>query len=495
MTASLVVRRVAPVSWLFWPATAVAFGLALAGTGLLPIVPLVGLVGLAVLLATRMQVSALAVLALALFVDNPGERPHEGLWTSPTSAIGSLVYDNLRQHVGIDALRFSALELLLGVLLVVLISRRLRSDRGDDPSLLGLRANPMKVAFGVYFAALVWLEVYGIGRGGDFRNSLWQMRQLFWLPLLGVLFGNALKTAGSRVALLRIFMVVAWVRCLVGIYFTYAIVHPYGLSVEYTMTHSDAILTVVALLAGLAAFVERPSVGHFVMNLVLQPVLVAGLMVNDRRIAYVALVGGGLALVLLGPAFLRRLCKQGLLVMVPLLALYVGIGWHSNAAVFGPVATLRAMSSSEDASSQTRDIENYNLIQTLKARPLIGSGFGHEYNEVVQAYRVDSIFAQYRFIAHNSVLWLLSIAGGIGFTLLWAVFPVGVAVALGVHRRATTTIDRLVAFTTVAAIISFVVQAWGDMGLQSWMGTLVVTSLMGATGAMHTAQQREGELA
>lgn len=487
--------RVRPATWLVWPATAAAFGLVLLGAGLAPLAPMLAIVGVVVLLGTRMQVSALVLLGVALLVDNPGERPHEGLWQSPLSGMGSLLYDNLHRHTGIDALRVSALELLAGGLLLILIVRKLRGDRLDDPTGLGALPNPMKVAFGVYFAAMVWLEVYGLARGGDFRNSLWQIRQLFWLPLLGVLFGHALKTAGARVGLLRIVMLVAWLRCLLGIYFANAIAKPGGMQIEYAMTHSDAILSVVAMLIGVAALVERPRVGHVVMNLVLQPVLAWGLLVNDRRIALVALAFGLLTLVLLGPPVLRTLLKRSLRVLVPVGVLYVAVGWHSNAAIFGPVATLREMSSSEDVSSQTRDIENYNLVQTLKARPLLGSGFGHEYNEVVQAYRVDSVFAQYRFIAHNSVLWLLSIAGWLGFSALWAVFPVGVFVALGVHRGSTQPVDRIVAFATVAAILSFVVQAWGDMGLQSWMGTLVVSSLMGATGAMHTAQQRNGELA
>jgi hypothetical protein len=171
--------------------------------------------------------------------------------------------------------------------------------------------------------------------------------------------------------------------------------------------------------------------------------------------------------------------------------LYVAAGWNSNAAVFRPVSTLRSLSSNEDASSQTRDIENYNLIQTLKRNPILGSGFGHEYVELVQANRVDQIFAQYRYIAHNSVIWLLSLAGWAGFTMLWIIFPVGVLIALHVHRASTAVVDRVTALAAVVAVLCFLLQAWGDMGLQSWMGTLVATSLMGAAGALFTARARE----
>jgi hypothetical protein len=332
------------------------------------------------------------------------------------------------------------------------------------------------------------LELYGLARGGDFKNSLWQARQLFWLPVLGVVFGNAFKTSGARVGVLRVLVAVAFVRSLVGIYFTFAIVRPSGWELEYVMTHSDAILGVVAMLIAGATLVERPTMPHVIMNLLVQPVLLMGLHVNDRRIAFVALAGGVLALILMGPSWMRTTARKGLVVLVPALVLYIMVGWHSSSPVFGPVATLRAIATSEDTSSQTRDIENYNLIQTLKQRPILGSGFGHEYVELVQAYKVDHLFAQYKFIAHNSVLWLLSLSGWLGFAALWSLFPVAVAVALSVHRTATLPFDRVAAFGAVAATISFLVQAWGDMGLQSWMGTLVLASLLGTTGALYTRQ-------
>jgi uncharacterized membrane protein len=122
---------------------------------------------------------------------------------------------------------------------------------------------------------------------------------------------------------------------------------------------------------------------------------------------------------------------------------------------------------------------------------VLGSGFGHEYHEVVQANRVDQFFAQYKYIAHNSVLWLLSLSGWLGFTAVWLVFPVAVLIALRVFRAAQTGVDLVVSYGTIATVVAFVVQAWGDMGLQSWMGTLLVAAFTGATGAMWTSMERQ----
>jgi len=471
-------------------AALVSLALVLAGTGaLLPLVPLVGAAALAVVWSSRLQPMALALVAVALLVDNPGERPAEGKWESPVFAAGSLLYDNLHKHTGIGALRFSALEGLIGLLGVVLLARKIRRNSVDDPDGLGGVPNPIKAGFAVFFATVMALLLYGLLGGGDFKNALWQARQLFWFPVLGVIFGHALKTAGARVGLLRVIIAAAWMRSLMGIYFTFAIARPAGWELEYTMTHSDAILSVVAILIALATLVERPTVPHVVLNVLVQPVLWLGLHVNDRRIAYVALAGGLLALVLMGPAWLRLLVRRSVVALVPVAAIYLSVGWYSTAPIFAPVSTLRQVLTSEDTSSQTRDIENYNLMQTLRRQPLFGSGFGHEYLELVQAYSVDHLFAQYKYIAHNSVLWLLSLAGWAGFAALWAVFPMAVTVALVVHRAAEAPLDRVLAFAAVAATISFLTQAWGDMGLQSWMGALVLASLVGATGALYTRQR------
>jgi len=70
--------------------------------------------------------------------------------------------------------------------------------------------------------------------------------------MLGVLFGHAFKSARARVALLRTIMAAAWVRALLGIYTSFAVFRPAGITVEYVTTHSDTILAVVAILAGLS---------------------------------------------------------------------------------------------------------------------------------------------------------------------------------------------------------------------------------------------------
>ena len=489
-------QRAAPV--LQWTALAIAlaFVATLAGLGpAVAIAPLAAILVVTFAVVTPLRYSAMALLAVALLVDNPGERPMDVRWRSPLLPIGEALYLNLHKLTGIDLLRFSALELALAAIALLLLYRKWTGDRIDDPLRLGALPNPMRSACAAMVAALLAMEVYGLARGGDFKNSLWQIRQLMWLPLIGVMMGNAIKTDRARRWLLRIVVVVACLRALLGVYVYVAIIRPSGQQAEYVLTHSDAILAVTAMLVAVMLVVARPCVEHVVLNLVAQPILLAGLIVNDRRIAFVSLAAGLCTIVLLSPPELKRLMRRLVLLSIPFALIYTAVGWNSSASLFKPVGILRSVTEQEDASSQTRDIENFNLIQTLKQHPIIGAGFGHEYYEKVQANRVDQIFAQYKFVAHNSVLWFLAIGGAVGFAVVWTFFGMAVSVSMIVLNVATASTDRAVALGTVAVVLSFTIQAWGDMGFQSWMGILLLGSFVGATGSLASALQHGQHIA
>lgn len=249
------------------------------------------------------------------------------------------------------------------------------------------------------------------------------------------------------------------------------------------------MLAVTAILVLMMALVVRPSRDNIILNILVQPVLLMGMIANNRRLAFVGLLAGIACALALAPPSVKRAMRRAFVASIPAIIIYAAIGWNSHSAVFKPVSIIRSVSSQKDNSSKTRDIENYNLIMTLKRHPILGSGFGHEYIEQVQANRVDLVFAQYKFIGHNSVLWLLSVAGWAGFTAMWFVFPVAMMIALRALKRSTTPIDQITAFGTIAAVLCFVLQAWGDMGLQSWMGTLLVSAFTGAAGALLTSHQ------
>ena len=201
----------------------------------------------------------------------------------------------------------------------------------------------------------------------------------------------------------------------------------------------------------------------------LTPFLVVAVYMNNRRLAFVAMATTVLvAYLMMQPSKLKRRITLLGLGALPLLGAYFIIGANSTNPFFAPAHALSTVSNSTDASSATRDIENYNLSITLKHALLMGTGFGHEYEEVVRAWDISSTHPLYLFIPHNSVLWLVSVGGLVAFPLLWAPY-FGIAYfAARAHRLAQH--PRVRAATLVSLCIGVIVmlQAWGDMGVNSY---------------------------
>jgi O-antigen ligase len=189
-------------------------------------------------------------------------------------------------------------------------------------------------------------------------------------------------------------------------------------------------------------------------------------------------------------------------IALPIFGLYLAAGWSSGAGMFRPAQVVRSLVSSDgDRSTQTRDIENYNLILTLKEDPLLGTGFGREYLETSKADDISRLFAQYRLIPHNSLLGLFSFAGLLGFWLVWLPLVVGVFLAVRAHARARTPAESTTALCAPAMVVVYSVQAFGDMGLQSWGGAVLLAAALAtcsrlavATGAWPSPQPTTPEV-
>ena len=214
------------------------------------------------------------------------------------------------------------------------------------------------------------------------------------------------------------------------------------------------------------------------LALALAPLL--GIFLNNRRLAYVSL---GANLLLLYAALPRSNLKRGLtrlaLLGLPVAAIYIAVGWGSSSAFFAPVHTLSTiLVSREDASTGTRDIENYNLIQTLRVHPLQGWGFGHPYLELSKAYDISSVFALYRYVGHNSVLWLWSVGGLLGFSAIWLPMILAVFFSARCSVFARSNFSRAASLVALTVPVTCMLQAYGDMGLQSWNGAFLMAATL-----------------
>lgn len=413
--------------------------------------------------ALPLRVVCTASVFLVLVAASPQDLPAAGLWRSPLELLGTLALSNLNQLTGIGALSFSCVD-LLGVALLVRVALQ---SRRDPAAQLPTAAT---LALGTAFFATVALGAFGAARGGDLQAAYWQLRQLVWLPVFAWIFLRSFGTADGLGALPKVALWAALAKAVTGIYFYVAICLPRGWDPAYITTHSDTVLFVWACAIVWARWLEAPDGASLRRALWMSAVIGAAIHLNDRRIAWVEL---GLSFSLLWAmapgAPTRKRVLRWALVGLPVLLFYVGAGWGSSSALFKPVQALRSMADAKtDSSTRYRVIENYNLIQGFVASPVIGSGFGHPYPLAVPIDDISRDFALYRYIPHNSVLFLLMAGGVLGALALLSPLMVALYFAAAAFHARVDPGSRALALMSQAGIVAFLCQCFGDMGTQSW---------------------------
>jgi O-antigen ligase len=176
------------------------------------------------------------------------------------------------------------------------------------------------------------------------------------------------------------------------------------------------------------------------------------------------------------------------LLSLPLLVLYVAAGSTSDAALFAPARLVASVVDSDvDSSTRWRDVENFNLVYNIGQKPMLGSGFGHEYHERWLLPDVSQGFAMYRYLPHNGVLGLWVSGGYFGFMAQWLLLVVGFFFAARTYRHARLSTDRVAALCSAAAIAIYMVGAFGDTVLGSWSGVFIVGPALAVSGKLAIA--------
>jgi O-Antigen ligase len=496
-SASASVRPATPFAgpWLIAFISSVVVSLAVllltSGNPLLASAPLVAVAAVYLFTALPLRVPLLALVFTAFVSDSLPIALPGVTWNPPLHMVYTLLFDNLNKLIPVDALRFSLVDIFYVVALMLVLARvafRIRVDRRDrQPATTALHL----VMGGVLLGA-IWLEVRGIGlRGGDFRQSLWQFRNLFWLPTVTMLFVYAFRDTRDFNRAINLMIAAVCIKLVFVVWFYLTVARPAHFEPATLTSHYDSILFTITIVALVARYLHVPNTKNLVLMGTIGLWVLLGIVLNNRRLAFVGL-GVSLFIVyvmLRGPV--KRWITKVAVYLLPLFILYVVVGQASSSRIFKPAKLLTSVIRQDDRSSSTRDVENYNLLVTLKQAKVLGSGWGHEYIEEVRGDDISAAFPQYKFMAHNSVLWLWTIGGLVGFSLLWMPVALGIFLARRAYIFARTPGDRAAAAIALSMVITYLIQAWGDLGTQHLNSTLVLAislatsaKLAVSTGAM-----------
>jgi hypothetical protein len=424
----------------------------------------------------------------ALTLENPSEVPAQGQYKSPLYTVGAVLLAHLNvtfpsQH----ALLFSGLDVVIVLLLAIALSRR----TGGASAGGRIQSSPLRFFAMLVLAGTAWLWLWGIARGdADVGSGLWQVQRVVYLPVLFFLFDAGLRGPADAATIGKVVVAAASVRAAAAVYIHATIPPPPGGEgdLTYATTHADSMLFACALcVITIAAFegLLRARVW-----LPLGGLLIAGMIANNRRIVWVEIAAAlAVAWALSPKTHVKRVVGRAAILASPLLLTYCAAGWSSSdAAVFRPLRVIRSIVDSRtDASTTWRDWENYDLCYTIRGAPLLGTGWGHGYVELVKLPDVSHVYGLYRFAPHNGLLGLWAYGGVAGFFALWTLMPVGVFLAARAHARAQDGAGRVAALSAAGAIVVHSVHCYGDTGLGSWTSLFTVAPALAVAGQLATA--------
>ncbi len=321
---------------------------------------------------------------------------------------------------------------------------------------------------------------YGISRGGAFKIALWEVRSIYYLPMMLVLAGNLIET---RVHVNRLVWIIALTLGYKGIAGVIHVATVLGWdigSVEQIGEHSMSIqLNAFFILAVTAWFYHDSALKRLIFP-VLTPFLLYSFFANHRRAGFLTL-GLGIGIVL---SMLYRENRKLFFTLAPtglvLFLAYLAIFWNNSGSIGIIARAVRSVvgqpTARDAASNVYRDIENVNTMFNIKSSPLFGIGFGNKFYIVAPLPDI-SFFEWWEYITHNSIMWIWMQAGvGAFYAML---LLTGMAMIVG--GRAVWNVPhgpmRAVALTATLYVFMHFTYAYADMSWEVISMTFVGTML------------------
>lgn len=455
---------------------------------LMAVPPLAVLIAWA-LITLPFQLVAPAVAGVMLTFNPPADRPADGNWSTPLDRVGALLYNNLPIK-----LAFADLIILLLVIRAAVIVALGDGVRGS-----GTRKPPRPFAQAcvAVIVAVFAMSFYGLARGGDFRQVLWQIRVPTLLACLALAASVAATPAGIR-RFRNAVLFAGLVKVTLGAYFYFMILPglPNRGEVLYVTIHADSVLWSSGLAMLIAEWFELRTIGSRRRLIAFGIPLLFGMIINNRRTVWVAVGASVLFIAAVATPHVKRQLARLVAVGWPVIFAYVivGLAVGGTSPIFKPVSMTESVLFQTDASSSSRDVENLNLLYTNKLSRGIGSGFGHEYIELVPSVNLSDIFEQYKFIPHNSFLGLWAFMGIAGASAYFLLPTLGIFYATWARRRSTVAWVRATAAWSVCIVIAWLIQAWSDVGIQDWPTMVCCGFALGIGASLSRQVAEQGEL-
>jgi O-antigen ligase len=433
-----------------------------------------------------LRITMVGLLAMSWAIESPTDVFADGRLHSPWEMVGRLLWSKLNLVIPFSPLVVTGFDLVALLLFVVVVQRHVRKSAIDQAGWVDTPAALSTFAW-LSVLAVVWMSLFGLVQGGSFRFVLWQCARWLYLPIVYALMRQGLRGPKDALLVGKVLLGVGLFKALEAI--ALRLKFPSVELMTHATSHHDSVLFASCVAILMALVLEMPSKRTLRLFAGLVPVFLWAMVANNRRLVWaeLALVAVFFWLVTPWRPLKRKLARLAVYSVLPLL-LYAGLGWNSDAGIFAPVQKARSMvDSNRDASTLWRDLEDFDLIFTYVESPLLGTGFGHPFVEKIKLPDVTAHYELEPYIPHNSVLGLWAFGGLVGFSLLWALFPVGIFFTVRAYRYARSPIERVTALGAAAVQVCYLMQGYGDLGFGTWGPVFTVAASYALVGKLCVA--------
>lgn len=360
-----------------------------------------------------------------------------------------------------DGLSVNPFELVLVVVVLVwLITRAMAAAP------VPIRWGPFWVPLVIFTASLVFGFIWGITKGGDFRIAIFESRPLFYILVIYLAVLNLFTSLDHYRRLLWGICIVLTIEAVHGLANLSSIrsnIAEDASPVEHTAAlHMNLVMLLLIATSWFGSRIigKRPA-----LFLMVIPIVILYLDA-ERRAAVVGLIVGGISLSITLFTRNRQKFRRIIPVMVVIGTVYCGAFWNADNQAGFPAQAVKIIvqpdsSSEKDASSDLyREIENFNLNATIRSAPITGIGFGRPFLQPIPLPDI-SFFEFAEYIPHNSILWVWTKVGLVGFVSFLYLFAYGVAVGVRASARIVdpddaATVATLAAFIPMTMVVGFV---------------------------------------
>lgn len=360
------------------------------------------------------------------------------------------------------------------------------------------RKIPLPIPFAMLFFSILFAFQYGMSFDGDFMVALWEVRALFYFFIMYLIVPQIIRDKKQIKILIWVFIAAISFKAFQGVYRFLELGFTTGGRATLT-NHEDPIffITLFMLLLGFVVFKVKNSQKFWLLLLSLP--LLLGFYVGLRRAAYASLFVSLLTFVVILPPLIRwKFIKSMVPVLIGIIV-YSAVFWNYDGKLGRPIQMV--MSGFEEPTKESnvedyysnlyRDIENFNLAQTVKSNPVMGIGFGNKYDQPISMVSIR--FPLRDFIPHNEIIWILVKTGVIGFTAFWLFFNFFVAKGINVMSRLKDPYLKSVLIMVIIAVISQMVVSYYDLQLTYYRNMIYLGCLLGLLSPISQYANEDGE--